>query len=136
MAQWYYHALVVDFVVAMVLMTACMALIFALGLSRRHSVKSRIAAAAWLSSCTVPVVLLVIPHFLPVIWHWLGAWSDIASLLVLDVAACLLFWLVFGNRSQLGKWSMYRDLISVGSALLLSVVATRMFIEDFGRWLY
>src|SRR5437764_14100141 len=35
--------------------------ILLIGLSRRHSIKRRLAAGVWLTACTYPIVVLVMP---------------------------------------------------------------------------
>ena len=68
------------------------------GLSPRHPKRHRIVAGIWLTACTYPIVILVLPLLL-------ANRSRELFLLVAEVfaplAECLLFWLAFGTKS---KW--------------------------------
>lgn len=63
------------------------------GLSPRHPISRRIFAGFWLTACTYPIVVLVLP---PLIWN---RWGETAYLIVAETfapaAECLLFWLLF-----------------------------------------
>src|SRR4051812_19469444 len=78
--------------------------ILLLALSPRHSVGRRLFAGAWLTACTYPIVIVVMPELIR---------SRFAYLLVAEtfapVAECALFWAAFGTREEWGKWSMWRD---------------------------
>jgi hypothetical protein len=80
------------------------------GLSRRHSFKRRILAGVWLTACTYPIVVLVLPMLF-------ARQSRALYLLVAEafapVAKCILFWLAFGEREQTGTSSMWRDFIAI-----------------------
>lgn len=91
--------------------------ILCVGLSRRHPLGRKFFAGVWLTACTYPVVTLVLPLlFAP----------DRRALYLLvaetfaPVGECLLFWLAFGNREEVGKSSMYRDFITIIIANLAS----------------
>lgn len=58
------------------------------GLSRRHSGRRRVAAAFWLTACTYPIVVLVLPLLFPagLRWAYLVAAETFAPL-----AECALF---------------------------------------------
>jgi hypothetical protein len=91
--------------------------ILLLGLSARHPVKRRLFAGIWLTACTYPVVVLVLPLlFAPD--------QRVVYLLVAEtfapVAECVLFWLAFGNRETVGTSSMWRDFIAIIVANLAS----------------
>jgi hypothetical protein len=60
------------------------------GLSPRHSLRRRFAAGLWLSACTYPIVVLVLPPFFSVRSSYLIAAETFAPL-----AECLLFWFTF-----------------------------------------
>ena len=68
------------------------------GLSRRHSVQTRLLAGAWLTACTYPVVVVVLPPLLR------ETWGEIPYLLVAEtfapLAECALFTWVFGASGQ------------------------------------
>jgi hypothetical protein len=91
--------------------------ILIVGLSRRHPLRRKLFAGVWLTACTYPIVVLVLPLlFVP----------DQRSLYLLlaetfaPVAECGLFWLAFGNREQVGKPSMWRDFLVIIVANLAS----------------
>ena len=92
--------------------------VLVLGLSRRHSLKRRIFAGFWLTACTYPFVTVVFPYFLD------PAHARLIYVAVSEtfapVAECLLFWLAFGTREELGRRSMWRDFLAITLANLLS----------------
>ena len=95
-----------------------------LGLSARHNFRRRLFAGLWLTACTYPVVVLVLPL------AFAGA-SRIAYLVVAEtfapVAECVLFWTAFGERDELGRASMWRDFAAITAANLASFA--------LGEWL-
>jgi hypothetical protein len=92
--------------------------ILLLGLSARHSYARRLFAGVWLTACTYPIVVLVLPlcFELPE--------QNFLYLLVAEtfapVAECALFWAAFGTRAELGRPSMWRDLAAITAANLAS----------------
>ncbi len=91
-----------------------------LGLSRRHSIKRRLAAGVWLTACTYPVVVLVMPLL------FVNA-SRTTYLIVAETFAplveCALFWLAYGKKEELGKLSMWQDMATIVIANLASFLA-------------
>ena len=87
------------------------------GLSSRHSLSRRLLAGIWLTACTYPIVVLVLPLVL-------AARSRSAYLIVAEtfapVAECVLFWLAFGDAREVGKASMWRDFAAIVAANLAS----------------
>lgn len=81
------------------------------GLSAQHSKKRRIAAGVWLTACTYPIVVLVLPLVM-------ASQSRTIYLLVAEVfaplAECLLFWLAFGREAR------WRDFVVITLANLAS----------------
>ena len=94
--------------------------ILLVGLSKRHSIKRRLFAGVWLTACTYPIVVLV---FYPL----LVGTSRTAYLIVAEIFApvgeCILFWLAYGRKEELGKPSMWRDLATIVIANLASFAA-------------
>ena len=94
--------------------------ILLIGLSKRHSVKRRILAGIWLTGCTYPIVVLVLPLIF-------ANSSRAAYLLVAEtfapVAECILFWLAYGKSEELGKRAMWRDFATIVIASLASFLA-------------
>ena len=87
------------------------------GLSGRHSWKRRLWAGVWLTACTYPIVTLVLPRLF-------SSSSRTLYLVVAEtfapVAECLLFWLAFGEKEDVGKLCMWRDFIAIVVANLAS----------------
>jgi hypothetical protein len=86
-------------------------------LSPRHTLRRRLFAGLWLTACTYPVVVLVLPVL------FAGA-PRAAYLAVAEtfapVAECALFWLAFGEKGSLARRSTWRDFAAVTAANLLS----------------
>ena len=91
-----------------------------LGLSKRHSIKRRLIAGIWLTACTYPIVVLVMPLMF-------ANTSRVIYLAVAEtfapVAECVLFWLAYGEPEELGKRSMWQDFATIVLANLASFVA-------------
>jgi len=91
--------------------------ILLIGLSKRHSIKRRLFAGVWLTACTYPIVVLVMPLMF-------GGVSRTIYLVVAEtfapVAECVLFWLAYGKAEELGKRSMWQDLATIVIANLAS----------------
>jgi hypothetical protein len=87
-------------------------------LSSRHSLNTRLVAGIWLSACTYPVVVLVLPQVFDI------ANDRLTYLLVAEtfapLAECALFWLAFGKREEFGRWSWWQDMIAIVVANLAS----------------
>ena len=91
-----------------------------IGLSNRHSLKRRLFAGVWLTACTYPIVVLVMPLIF-------AGFSRIAYLAVAEsfapLAECALFWSAYGKSEDLGKRSMWRDFATIVIANLASFIA-------------
>jgi hypothetical protein len=91
--------------------------ILLLGLSSRHAIKRRLAAGVWLTACTYPVVVLVLPLVMANV-------SRTIYLIVAEtfapVAECALFWLAYGKADELGRPSMWQDFGTIVIANLAS----------------
>ena len=102
--------LVIGYLVTVALETP----VLLVGLSRRHSVQTRLLAGAWLTACTYPVVVLVLPPLLR------ETWGEIPYLLVAEtfapVAECALFVWVFGTSGQWWNRSNVRDCAAIIAA--------------------
>jgi hypothetical protein len=96
------------------------------GLSARHNWKRKLIAGVWLTACTYPIVVLVLPLLL-------ASYSRATFLLVAETfapaAECVLFWLAFGSRSEM-RSSMWRDFAVIVLANLASFGAG----ELLNRW--
>jgi hypothetical protein len=91
--------------------------ILLVGLSSRHPLQRKLFAGVWLTACTYPIVVLVLPLlFAPdQRFRYLVVAETFAP-----VAECSLFWLAFGNKEQVGKPSMWRDFMVIIVANLAS----------------
>jgi hypothetical protein len=91
--------------------------ILLVGLSARHRLRRRFFAGVWLTACTYPIVVLVLPLALANV-------SRATYLVVAEtfapVAECVLFWLAYGGAEQPGKASMWRDFAAIIMANLAS----------------
>jgi hypothetical protein len=89
-------------------------------LSPRHPARRRLFAGLWLTACTYPVVVLVLPVLFAGV-------SRAASLAVAETfapaAECALFWLAFGEEGSLARRSTWRDFAAVTAANVLSFLA-------------
>jgi hypothetical protein len=83
------------------------------GLSRHHSKQRRIAAGLWLTACTYPIVVLVLP--LLFVNSSRAVYLGVAEIFA-PVAECLLFWLAFGKEAT------WRDFGVIVAANLASFV--------------
>ena len=87
------------------------------GLSPEHPLKRKIAAGIWLTACTYPIVVLVLPVVM-------AEQSRTVYLLVAEtfapVAECLLFWIAFGRHGTGMTKSTWRDFIAIVIANLAS----------------
>ena len=87
-------------------------------LSKHHALRRRLFAGLWLTACTYPVVVLVLPPL----------FADSSRALYLAVAEtfapaaeCALFYLAFGGKG--GEGVTWRDFAAVVAANLLSFLA-------------
>lgn len=95
--------------------------ILLIGLSPRHSWPRRLFAGVWLTACTYPIVILVLPLCLDAV-EQRGLYLAVAETFA-PVAECALFWAAFGTRQEWGRWSMGRDFLVITLANLASFAA-------------
>jgi hypothetical protein len=93
--------------------------ILVLGVSARHSFRRKLFAGVWLTACTYPIVILVLPRVLA---HASRMVYLVTAETFAPVAECVLFWFAFGKDEELGKFSMWRDFGAILSANLASFV--------------
>lgn len=94
--------------------------VLVLGLAQRHSLKRKLFAGVWLTACTYPIVALVLPL---VFQHSSRATYLIVAETFAPVAECILFWMAYGKRAEVGKQSMWRDFAAIVVANLASFLA-------------
>ena len=94
-------------------------LILLVGLSQKHSIKRRLIAGVWLTACTYPIVVLVMPLLF-------AGTSRTVYLAVAETfapgAECVLFWLAYGTSAEFGKRSMWQDFATIVVANLASFI--------------
>jgi hypothetical protein len=91
--------------------------ILLIALSSRHPIKRRLFAGIWLTACTYPIVVLVLPLALA---NFSRAGYLVVAEVFAPVAECILFWLAYGEPEQAGKASMWRDFGAIVLANLAS----------------
>jgi len=99
--------------------------ILLVGLSARHSWKVRLFCGIWLTACTYPILVLVLPQLFDLErsrWLYLAVAETFAP-----VAECALFWAAFGQKELAGSRSMWRDFAVITAANLASF--------GIGEWL-
>lgn len=84
------------------------------GLSPPHTLRRRLAAGFWLTACTYPIVVLVLPLLLPTEFWYLLVAETFAPL-----AECLLFAALF-HGPDVNRPSRLRDFGAIVVANLLS----------------
>jgi hypothetical protein len=88
------------------------------GLSARHSLGRRVFAGFWLTACTYPIVVLVLPLLVP------EAWGRPAYLAIAETfapaAECALFWAMFLREEPTNWPATWRDLAAITIANLAS----------------
>jgi hypothetical protein len=88
------------------------------GLQPCHSVKRRLLAGLWLTACTYPIVVLVLPEFFN------PGPQRPAYLLVAETfapaAECALFWLACVRDDPEAQPGLWRDMLTIVLANLLS----------------
>ena len=93
--------------------------ILLIGLSGRHPLKRRLFAGVWLTACTYPIVVLVMPL---VFAHSSRTIYLTVAETFAPVAECVLFWGAYGNSEELGKRSMWQDFATIVIANLASFI--------------
>ena len=88
-----------------------------IGLSKRHSIKRRLIAGIWLTACTYPIVVLVLP---PLFVNTSRPTYLIVAETFAPVAECILFWLAYGRTEELENKSVWRDFATIIIANLAS----------------
>ena len=102
--------------------------VLVLGLSRRHSLKQKIFAGVWLTACTYPIVVLVLPLMFASTSR--AIYLSVAETFA-PVAECVLFWLAYGRSEELGKPSMWQDFATIVIANLASFLGGEL-LNSYG----
>jgi hypothetical protein len=91
--------------------------ILIVGLSRKVTLKQRILCGIWLTACTYPIVVLVMPMLFADWQRW--QYLAVAEVFA-PVAECALFWVVFRGLEILN----YRDWIECFIAVVVANLAS------------
>ncbi|HEX6186081.1 MAG TPA: hypothetical protein VFZ44_19485 [Pyrinomonadaceae bacterium] len=89
-------------------------------LSPRHTQRRRLFAGLWLTACTYPIVVLVLPALFA---DSSRAVYLLAAETFAPAAECLLFWLAFGREKTADGSSLWRDFAAITAANLVSFLA-------------
>ena len=104
--------------------------ILCVALSRQHPLSRRLFAGAWLTACTYPHVVLVIPYFFPIQENYLLYLLMAES--VAHFGECLLFYLAFRPLEH-----FWRDMAAVFGANLasfgLGLLAAHLLFEQMAN---
>jgi hypothetical protein len=120
------------FIVGYLITIAIETPILVVGLSPRHPISRRLFAGVWLTACTYPIVVLVLPQIFDVTnerFLYLLVGESIAHF-----GECALFWMAFGTKEEWGRWSMWRDLGTVFLANLASFTAGELGLLNGVLW--
>ena len=87
------------------------------GLSPKLSIRQKLLCGIWLTACTYPIVVLVLPtiFFGSPRWQYLAVAETFAP-----VAECLIFWLAFRSSRLLGGVDWIRSFAAIVIANLAS----------------
>ncbi|MFL6468230.1 MAG: hypothetical protein ACJ72Z_09770 [Pyrinomonadaceae bacterium] len=88
-----------------------------LGLSPKLSIKQKLLCGIWLTACTYPIVVLVLPTLMNGFprWQYLAIAETFAP-----AGECLIFWLAFRGKSLLGTLDWVRCFLAIVVANLAS----------------
>lgn len=89
------------------------------GLSRRHPLSRRLLAAVWLTACTYPIVVLVLPLVLRPALSYEG-YVAVAEIFA-PLAECVLFWQAFlRHEPDVSRREVVQDMAAIVLANLSS----------------
>jgi hypothetical protein len=101
-----------------------------IGLSRAHSISRRIFAGVWLTACTYPIVVLVLPLLLARFDRWV-------FLLIAEsfapLAECAIFAAAFHRHAALTPMQRLRDFTAIALANLASFAGGEMLLNALSR---
>jgi hypothetical protein len=104
------------------------------GLSPKLSLKQRLLCGAWLTACTYPVVVLVLPALLLNDPYDSRNFYLIVAETFAPLAECVLFWLAFhaGNLLETRDWIRSFTAISVANLLSFGIGEILNYYQWFG----
>ena len=91
--------------------------ILVVGLSSKLRLRQKLLCGIWLTACTYPIVVLVLPtlFFGQPRWQYLAVAETFAP-----VAECIIFWLAFRSKQLLERGDWVRSFIAIVIANLAS----------------
>jgi hypothetical protein len=103
--------------------------ILVLGLPSKLSIRQKLLCGIWLSACTYPIVVLVLPaiFFDSPRWQYLAVAETFAP-----VAECMIFWLAFRAKHLLNGSDWIRAFVAIVIANLASFGLGE--ILNYSRW--
>lgn len=104
--------------------------ILVFGLSPKLSIKQRLLCGIWLTACTYPIVVLVMPMFFVDQPRWL--YLAVAETFA-PVAECIIFWLAFCSRSFFNTKEWFSCFLAIVAANLGSFGIGEIF--NYYGWL-
>lgn len=96
------------------------------GLSKPHPPSRRLFAGLWLTACTYPIVVLVLPSLIDLETHW-GLYLLIAETFA-PGAECLLFLAAFGTPADTRR-DRIRDMVAIVAANLASFLLGMVLLQ-------
>jgi len=87
------------------------------GLSRRLTVRQRFLCGIWLTACTYPIVVLVLPTLFAHYERWLYL---LVAEIFAPVGECIIFWLAFRGKQLLQASDWTRSFAAIVTANLAS----------------
>src|SRR6185436_19251310 len=103
--------------------------ILVLGLPRKLTLHQKLLCGVWLTACTYPIVVLVLPtiFFGMPRWQYLAVAETFAR-----VAECLIFWVAFRSKGLLDVRGWVRSFVTIVIANLASFGAGE--ILNYWAW--
>lgn len=89
-------------------------------LSKRHPLRRRIAAGLWLTACSYPIVVVVMPPLFSPDQYWQYV---VSAEIFAPASECLLFWLVYLRNAETDKLSLSPSSHSGNRAVLQDMLA-------------
>jgi hypothetical protein len=98
------------------------------GLSPKLTFKQKLLCGVWLTACSYPIVVLVLPTVMVGFERW--QYLAVAEVFA-PVAECVIFWLAFRTKGLLDKGDWTRSLAAIAVANLASF-GVGEFFNSFG----
>lgn len=103
------------------------------GLSRRHTLRTKLLAGVWLTACTYPVVWFVCPALFDPSDKEQRPYYLLVAETFAPVAECLIFWVAFVRGLSRNSRATIQDMIAVTLANLASFGVGEL-VYHLGLW--